>query len=215
MKTWTPTRGTPQGAVISPLVANLYLHPLDVEIAAHGHRIIRYADDFVILCKSQSEATRALTLVQSWTEANGLTLHPDKTHLGDCSQAGQGFEFLGYRFEAGRRWVRKKSLQSLRDKLRDKTKRNRGTSMEETIKALNPMLRGWFNYFKHAHATTFRGVDGFVRRRLRSICRRQTKKKRGTGRCHNDHVAWPNSYFAGLGLFTMHEARLALASQSR
>jgi RNA-directed DNA polymerase len=212
---WTPISGTPQGAVISPLLANLYLHPLDMMVGKRGHRIVRYADDFVILCRTEPEARAALRLVQEWTEANGLTLHPDKTHVGNCTVKGQGFEFLGYRFEAGRRYVRKKSLKALRDKVRQKTKRKRGDSIECIIADLNPSLRGWFQYFKHAHRTTFRGIDGFVRRRLRSIRRRQNKKHRGTGRCLNDHARWPNAYFAERGLFTMHEARLALASQSR
>jgi len=215
LKTWKPTAGTPQGAVISPLLANLYLHPLDVELRKHGHRVVRYADDVVILCRNQAEAERALELVQIWTSNSGLTLHPDKTHLGDCSEPGQGFEFLGYRFEAGNRWVRRKSLNALRQKIRERTRRNRGSNMERIIEDLNPTLRGWFEYFKHAHRWTFRGIDGFVRRRLRSIRRRQMGKQRGTGHCLNDHLDWPNTYFAGLGLFTMHEARLALASQSR
>jgi RNA-directed DNA polymerase len=92
---WTATGGTPQGAVISPLLANLYLHPLDRHLMARGYRTVRYADDFVILCRSAAEARAALEEVQRWIEAHGLQLHPDKTHLGDCRQPGQGFEFLG------------------------------------------------------------------------------------------------------------------------
>jgi len=213
-KRWTPTSGTPQGAVISPLLANLYLHPLDKLITERGLRIIRYADDFVILSRNQQEAEEALAVVQQWVSANGLTLHPDKTHVGDCSQPGQGFEFLGYRFEAGVRTVRHKSLMSLRDRIRQKTRRNKGASIEMAIVELNPTLRGWFNYFKHADARIFKSIDGFVRRRLRSIGRRQIKKKGGTGRCLNDHLRWRNAFFTELGLFTMHEARIALVSQS-
>src|SRR5450631_4319678 len=155
MKRWTPTAGSPQGAVISPLLANIYLHELDVEMREAGLVIVRYADDAVVLCRSWEEAQSALAHMQGWVTANGLTLHPDKTHLGDCRVDGQGFEFLGYRFEAGKRWVRKKSLMSLKDKIRAKTKRSRGDSMETIIKDLNPMLKGWFNYFKHAHKWTF------------------------------------------------------------
>ena len=87
---------------------------------------------------------------------------------------GQGFEFLGYRFEAGQRWVRKKSLMSLRDKIRAKTKRNRGDSIAYVIASLNPTLQGWYGYFQHAHRYTFSSIDGFVRRRLRALLRRQT-----------------------------------------
>lgn len=216
MEQWTPTRGTPQGAVISPLLANIYLHPLDKLISEDfGAQIVRYADDFVILCRSQQEAENALTEVGKWVSKNGLELHPDKTHTCDWKQPGQGFEFLGYRFSAGKRWVRKKSQQAIRDKIRLKTPRSSGRSLRMIIKDLNPMLRGWFNYFKHANSWTFQMVDGFVRRRLRSILRKFNKRSRGTGRCMNDHTRWPNTYFAELGLFTMHEAHLALKRQSR
>ena len=213
VKRWTPTRGTPQGAVLSPLLANLYLHPLDADLTGAGYRIVRYADDFVILCRTQEEAKNALSRVRAWVEANGLTLHPDKTHLGNCMEQGQGFEFLGYRFECGNRWVRKKSLTSLKDRIRKRTRRTRGDSMESIIQDLNPMLRGWFSYFKHAHRYTFKPLDGFVRRRLRAILRKQTKRP-GFGRCYADHRRWPNAYFANLGLFTQYEAHCR-ASQSR
>ena len=129
MESWTPTGGTPQGAVLSPLLANIYLHPLDKLVAEAGMKMVRYADDFVILCKDKTQAEGVLRLVREWTQGNGLTLHPDKTHLGDCSQRGQGFEFLGYRFEAGRRWIRRKSIKALREKVRRKTKRSRSGSM--------------------------------------------------------------------------------------
>jgi RNA-directed DNA polymerase len=214
MKSWTPVAGTPQGAVISPLLSNIYLHPLDKVMADSGHRMVRYADDFVILCRSMAEAENALLRVREWVEDNGLELHPDKTHVGDCRQEGQGFQFLGYHFEAGRRYVRRRSMKALRDKIRQKTGRSCGQSMETVIDTLNPMLRGWFEYFKHAHGRTFKRVDGFVRRRLRSILRRYKKKHGGTGRNLGDHKSWPNTYFAERGLFTMVEAH-ALACQSR
>ena len=115
-----------------------------------GCRMVRYADDFVILCRTEEEARSALRQVEAWVAANGLTLHPDKTRVGDSRQPGQGFDFLGYRFEAGRRLVRKKSLKALRDKVRGLTSRSRGDSLERIITDLNPMLRGWFGYFQHA-----------------------------------------------------------------
>jgi RNA-directed DNA polymerase len=213
LERWTPTAGTPQGVVISPLLANLYLHPLDVKMSELGYRMVRYADDFVILSQTASQAQAALEEVQAWVEENGLTLHPDKTHVGDCLVEGQGFEFLGYRFEAGRRRVRDKSLKGFMDKVREMTKRTRGDSMRTIIEDLTPMLRGWFGYFQHAHSRTFTNLDGFIRRRLRSILRKQEKRP-GMGRCHDDHRRWPNAYFANLGLFTMTQAH-HYASQSR
>jgi RNA-directed DNA polymerase len=213
LKRWTPISGSPQGAVISPLLANIYLHELDVEMREAGLVMVRYADDAVVLCRSREEAESALARMRAWVNANGLTLHPDKTHVGDCQVAGQGFEFLGYRFEAGKRWVRKKSLMSLRDKIRAKTKRTVGHSIECVIASLNPTLRGWYGYFKHAHWFTFSPIDGFVRRRLRAMLRQQ-KHRPGQGRCLRDHKQWPNSFFADLGLFTMYEAQ-RLACQSR
>lgn len=213
LERWTPTGGTPQGAVISPLLANLYLHPLDEIMARLGYRMVRYADDFVILCQSAEQAQMALNEVNVWVNANGLTLHPDKTHVGNCLLEGQGFEFLGYRFEAGKRMVRKKSLQGFKDKIREKTRRTRGDSMARIIADLTPTIRGWYGYFKHACRWVFPRLDGFIRRRLRAILRKQDKRP-GLGRCHADHKRWPNAYFAGLGLFTMTEAQMS-ASQSR
>jgi RNA-directed DNA polymerase len=213
MERWRPTGGTPQGAVISPLLANLYLHPLDGQMKQRGYRMVRYADDFVVLCRSLEEAKAALEEVKAWVEQNGLSLNVDKTHVGDCRQPGQGFEFLGYRFEAGRRWVRKKSLTAFRDRIRMRTKRGRGDSLAKIVADLNPTLRGWFNYFKHAHPRTFKRMDGFVRRRLRAILRKQEKRP-GLGICRDDHQHWPNQFFAAQGLFTM-EAAWKLASQSR
>ena len=140
--------------------------------------------------------------MRAWVSANGLALHPDKTHVGDCRVEGQGFEFLGYRFEAGQRWVRKQSLMSLRDNIRAKTKRNEGNSIAYVMATLNPTLRGWYGYFQHAHRFTFTSIDGFVRRRLRALLRRQ-KHRPGQGRCLRDHQQWPNAFFADLGLFTM------------
>jgi RNA-directed DNA polymerase len=206
LERWTPATGTPQGAVISPLLANIYLHPLDLLMEEAGYRMVRYADDFVILCGTAEEAATALRLITAWTAENGLTLHPDKTRIGDARQAGQGFDFLGYRFESGHRFVREKSLTAFKDKVRAKTKRTRGVSLERIIEELNPMLRGWFNYFKHAVPSEFRLLDGFMRRRMRAILRKR-EKRRGFALSHEDHRRWPNAYFADLGLFTLTTAR--------
>src|ERR1700722_4473900 len=209
---WQPAAGTPQGAGLSPLLANLYLHPLDLIMEQSGHRMVRYADDFVILCASEAEAMAALHQVTAWVDANGLTLHPDKTKVGDSQQPGQGFDFLGHRFESGRRFVRAKSLTAFKDKLRARTIRSRGDSLRQIVEDINPMLRGWFGYFKHARPRLFRRLDGFIRRRLRAILRKQEKRP-SRGRSEADHTRWTNAFFADLGLFTLQtahtEARLS------
>lgn len=210
---WTPVKGTPQGAVLSPLLANIYLHTLDEKLAEEGYRLVRYADDFVILCQSQEEAERALGSVRGWMAKNELSLHPDKTHIGDCRKAGQGFEFLGYRFEAGQRMVRRKSLNKLRDTIRSRTRRTAGEAIERTIQKLNPVLKGWFGYFKHARKYTFNTLDAFVRRRLRAILLKQNKKQ-GCANSKSASFRWKNAYFAERGLFSLHEAYV-MASQSR
>ena len=213
LKRWTPTGGTPQGAVLSPLLANIYLHPLDQHLLARGYKMVRYADDFVILCQSAHEAQQALAEVQQWVSDNGLELNMDKTQVGDCLQKGQGFEFLGYRFEAGQRHVRKKSVMKLRDAIRLRTGRTRSGTLRNIVIELNTVLAGWYAYFRHAVAGTFALLDGFVRRRLRALLRRREKRP-GHGRCVADSRRWPNAYFAALGLFTMSTAR-RLASQPR
>ena len=205
LRRWTPTEGTPQGAVISPLLANIYLHPLDELMAARDYRMVRYADDFVVLCRSREEANAALAIIRAWVADNGLRLHPDKTHVGDCRMKGQGFEFLGYRFEAGQRLVRKKSLDRLRNTIRAKTRRTRGDSLACIVVDLNRTLEGWFAYFKHAHPCTFVVLDMFLRRRLRSLLRKQEKRS-GSGKTHGDHQRWPIAFFANAGLLALHPA---------
>jgi RNA-directed DNA polymerase len=213
MKSWNPISGTPQGAVLSPLLSNVYLHQLDLTLHQNGFKMIRYADDWVVLCQSMGEAKAALSLIQSWIDQNGLQLSPEKTHIGNSMKMGLGFEFLGYRFEGGSRNVRSKSLKKFKDKIRFKTRRTRGQSIERIISDLNPVVRGWFEYFKHAHHYTFGSLDGFIRRRLRAILRKQQKRP-GSGRTERDHRQWPNSFFAERGLFTMYKAHV-LARQSR
>lgn len=202
---WTPVAGSPQGAVISPLLANIYLDPLDRLMAEHGYPMVRYADDFVILTRSHAEAEAALALVKEWTAANGLTLHPDKTRIANCRKKGNGFEFLGYRFERGRRDVRRKSLDKLKQTIREKTKRTRGQSLKFVVADLNRTLRGWFGYFKHARPSIFSKLDKMIRRRLRAMLRRQTRRS-GFGRTRADQQRWPNAYFADAGLFALHAA---------
>jgi RNA-directed DNA polymerase len=216
LEQWQPERGSPQGAVVSPLLANLYLDPLDWQMAQQGYQMVRYADDMVVLCRSQAEAETVLEALGAWVAAQGLTLHPEKTRIVDATQRG-GFDFLGYHFERGMRWPSKRSERKLRDAIRAKTGRKTGGSLDQLIAGLNPIVRGWFGYFKHSHWTTFGSLDGWIRMRLRSILRwRRKGKGRGRGA---DHQRWPNAYFVRHGLFTMQTARLqarrALAVQSR
>jgi RNA-directed DNA polymerase len=211
---WKPTSGTPQGAVISPLLANLYLHPLDRYITGKGFEMVRYADDFVILTKSAKEAAYALSWVKIWTDRNGLTLHPDKIHVGNCMKRGQGFDFLGYRFEAGKRSVRKKSLTKIKDRIRELTQRNCGISLKAMIGSLNRTLKGWFNYFKEASESVFAKLDGMIRRRLRARLLRMNKGK-GLGKSKKCHEKWPNAYFAKEGLFTMSLAKTGAKEEGR
>jgi len=211
---WTPVRGSPQGAVLSPLLATLYLHGLDRAMSTWGYRMVRYADDFVILCATREQAQEALLRVRGWVGASGLDLHPEKTQVGDWRKEGQGFEFLGYRFEAGRRRVRKKSLMAFKDKIRKKTGRSRGHSLGFIIEDLNRTLCGWFAYFKHTQGGELKRIDGFIRRRLRSILRRHKKMTGRLGKSLADHCRWPNAFFADHGLFSLQSARV-LASQSR
>jgi RNA-directed DNA polymerase len=212
MNSWTPEGGTPQGAVLSPLLSNLYLDPLDHRMAREGIEMVRYADDFVLLCRSREEAERALQRVREWTATAGLTLHPVKTRIVDETQTG--FDFLGYHFQRGRRWPREKSRNKFRDTIRCKTRRTSGHSLKVIIAEVNRTLRGWFEYFKHSNRTTFREVDEWTRGRLRSLLRhRQKHKGRGRG---SDHQRWPNRFFAEQGLFSLVTAhRLARQSLSR
>ena len=203
MSRWTPTGGTPQGAVISPLLANLYLHSVDLAMAGAGYRMIRYADDFVILCQTQADAQGALDLVSRLIEQKGLKLHPDKTKLVDLSQRGGAFDFLGYRFYRDSRYPRKKSLAKLKDAIRRKTGRSNGQSLAEIIEDVNMTLRGWYEYFKHANHRAFRPIDGWVRQRLRGILRKRSKRTRGGISRGFDHIRWPNCYFHVHGLFCL------------
>ncbi len=207
--TWKPTTGAPQGAVLSPLLSNIYLNDLDHQMARKGYEMVRYADDFVILCQTEPEARKALDEVQQWTAQAGLTLHPEKTRIAHA--ATEGFEFLGYRFEGGRKFPRKKSLKKLRDAIRERTRRTNGRSMPTIIQSINPVLRGWFRYFQHCHRTTFPPEDAWIRMRLRSILRsRHGRRGRGRGK---DHQRWPNVYFRDMGLYSLTAAH-QLACQS-
>lgn len=209
---WTPEGGAPQGAVLSPLLSNIFLDPLDHLLAKAGFEMVRYADDFVILCRTGEDAQRALDLVRSWVTENRLTLHPTKTKIVDSRT--ESFSFLGYTF-LGRNCVpREKSVKKLKDTIRHKTRRNSGKPMKFIIADLNSTLRGWFAYFKHSRPPRlFSSLDSWSRMRLRSILRRRMRK-RGCGR-GSDHQLWPNQYFADLGLFSLVTARAKVVQSSQ
>lgn len=202
--------GTPQGGVISPLLANIYLNPLDKKMESEGFGMVRYADDIVVLCRSRKEAQAAMERIEAWMEAAGLTLHPEKTRIVDMNEAGSHFDFLGYRFKrSGQgkllRLVRPKSLGKLKETLKPKTRKTSGQSLEAIVKEVNRTLQGWFGYFKHSHESELKEIDQWLRGRLRTILR---KRRGGKGRSRgNDHHRWPNHYFTRLGLFCLLEAR--------
>lgn len=201
LKGWQPTeQGTPQGAVISPLLANLYLNPLDHAVARQGWEMVRYADDFVVLCRSEVEAQTVLAYLRQWTAEAGLTLHPAKTRIVNAQQ--EGFDFLGWTFRKGQKWPRKKSLQKLQAKLRPLTQRKQGSSLPAIIAKLNPTLRGWRAYFGSSHPTGLSGPDGWLRRRLRALLRKRQKRP-GYGLSKADSQQWPNRWFAKQGLYSL------------
>jgi RNA-directed DNA polymerase len=208
---WTPEAGTPQGAVISPLLANIYLNPLDHVAAEAGFAMVRYADDFVILCKTREDAERALEMVRQWVGENGLTLHPAKTRLVDTRS--EAFEFLGYRFRGDLRVPRSKSRAKFKAAVREKTRRTNGHSLRFIVASLTPTLRGWFAYYRHCTPGVYRILDSWIRMRLRSILRhREGRDGRGRGA---DQARWPNAYLEQHGLFSLHAAHVRLRQSCR
>jgi RNA-directed DNA polymerase len=196
--------------VLSPLLANIYLNPLDHTLAEAGFAAVRYADDFVILCKTREDAAAALALVQRWVEENELTLHPTKTKIVDARS--EGFDFLGYHFRGDLRLPREKSLKKFKDAVREKTKRTNGQCMNRVCARLSAQLRGWFTYFRHCYWTVFRTLDGWIRGRLRSILRkRHGRRGRARGK---DHQRWPNSLFDAHGLYSLHAAHVRFVQSS-
>lgn len=208
MSCWTPEDGTPQGSPISPLLANIYLHPLDVRMDRPGIEMIRYADDFVILCKTRADAEAALAEVAEWTKAAGLELHPEKTRLVDMTTEDAEFQFLGYVFRRHgpriQRWPRRSSVLKIRNAIREKTPRNSGQSIEDLFRRLGYTLRGWYEYFKHAEVSAMADIDGFARRRLRAILAKRNHIKpshKGEG-----NIRWKNSFFRANRLFCLEDA---------
>jgi RNA-directed DNA polymerase len=208
--------GTPQGGVISPLLSNIYLHVLDTELTARGvGELVRYADDGVVLCRSQRQAEQALDAVGAILTGLGLRLHPDKTRIVDLRQGREGFDFLGCYFRArmsGRlweqrrivryylhRWPSQRAMRRLREKVKARTGRNRVgvKDIRVVIEDLNPILRGWGNYFRTGNAASkFRQVDRYVAWRLQRLMIKQRGRNLRAGQAWR----WTEDWFNGLGL---------------
>lgn len=214
METTEPEAGTPQGGVISPLLANIYLNDLDHLVAESGWAMERYADDFVILCRTQEEAERALAQVQEWAAKAGLTLHPTKTRIVDMGEADAHFDFLGFRLKrhtdrTGKdrflRLIRPKSLDRLKSAVRTRTPRNSGHSLAVQIARLNRTLQGWFNYFRSAQKSVHLELDQFIRRRLRAMLASFHGWNSWGGRASAQR-RWSNAFFAKHGLFSLEKS---------
>jgi RNA-directed DNA polymerase len=189
--------GTPQGGPIS----NLYLSDLDHRMAALGYEMVRYADDLVILCRSQDEAESALEEVQRFVASAGLTLHPEKTRIVDSRETS--FDFLGYSFRWKFRFPRAKSRRKMIDRIRQLTPRKSGQSLTETIVALNAVTTCWFTYFRHCNWNAFDDYDGMIRRRLRRLL---LKRHRLNPKRLPRTLRWPNAYFTDLGFRSLRDA---------
>jgi RNA-directed DNA polymerase len=203
LQTWTPETGVPQGAVLSPVLANAYLNPLDHRMAQLGFQMVRYADDFVILCRTPEEAARALTAVREWVEAHGLTLHPEKTRIVNARE--KSFSFLGYSFRDKLRFPRDKSHRKFVESLREKTPRKSGESLDLMIRRLNRSTQGWFNYFRHCHWSIYRDYDGMIRDRLRAMLKKRHRRNR---RRLSAKQRWPNAFFTAHGFQSLNAAHV-------
>lgn len=195
-----PTEGTPQGGVISPWLSNLVLDDLDKALEAKGWRHVRYADDFVVLCKSREEAEQALEYVKEVLGKLKLSLHETKTRLADFRE---GFDFLGFRFHNFHLGVRSKTLERFKERVRQLTRRYQGRNVEAVLKDLNPVLRGWSNYTGVAEVSClFKDLDGWIRSRLRGF---KTKRRN-----RNDSWRIPNRRLEKWGLLSLQECRAEL-----
>jgi RNA-directed DNA polymerase len=203
LRTWTPEAGVPQGAVLSPVLSNAYLNPLDHWMAKAGFQVVRYADDFVILCRTREEAETAMATVREWVATHGLTLHPEKTHIVDARE--ESFSFLGYSFRGNLSFPRAKSQRKFVNRIRELTPRKSGESLEFMLQRINRVTRGWFNYFRHCHWSIFREFDGMIRRRLRRLLLKRHRRNRKR-LCRNKR--WPNAYFAEHGYISLNASHV-------
>ena len=192
-----PVTGTPQGGVISPWIANLVLDDLDKALEAKGLRHVRYADDFVVLCRSREEAVEALAYVKEVLGELGLSLHETKTRLSDF---WKGFEFLGHRFRCNCLGISDNAIERFKGRIRTLTRRQQGRNVDAVLQDLNPVLRGWARYFGVGEVTrTMTSLDGWIRMRIRAF-----KFKR---KCHNDNWRLPNRRLAKWGLLSLLDCR--------
>ena len=210
--------GTPQGGVISPLLSNVYLHAFDRMWAEQGHGVlVRYADDFVVLCQTADAAEEAREQVERVLALLSLELNPEKTRVVDLSEGRQGFDFLGCHFRArvsGRllergirryylhRWPSPRSMKRIRAKIRERTGPNRAGARDirVVIDDLTPVLRGWGNYFRTGNASrTFVQVDDYAEMRLRRLLRRRHGRNLRPGRAEQ----WTSDWFRDLGLYRL------------
>ena len=204
LREWSPIAGVPQGAVLSPVLSNLYLNPLDHQMAADGFEMVRYADDFVVLCRSQFEAEEALRLITTWVEEAGLTLHPTKTKIADSRV--ESFAFLGYSFRGDKIYPRCESLAKMKARIKELTPRKRSGSVELIAAELNRVLVGWFGYFRHCRWTIYKDLDAKIRSRLRRLL---LKRHRKNPERLLRQQRWPNAYFAKAGLYSLREGPLS------
>jgi group II intron reverse transcriptase/maturase len=191
--------GTPQGGVISPLLSNIYLHALDEKLEAGELAWVRYADDLVLLCDSQEKAEAALKRLREFLSEMGLILSEEKTRVVHLSE---GFDFLGWHYQGDQRWPRQKSTQGLRSRLRRQTRRNRPGSMAVICQELEPVLRGFFHYYRNGNSgRSFQRTTSWLRHRLRSIQRR--REKRAGRATQRDNYRYPNRWFEQCGLLDL------------
>ena len=182
--------GVPQGGVISPLLANIYLHYFDEKMAELGYGVVRYADDFLVLCESEVEAMEALLHVKEILGELELTLHPDKTKIKNFSE---GVDFLGFTIYISHKVPRKEAVKKYKDAVRRATRRNLPINLEMVIQRLNPVVIGWGNYFKIANVNwLYKGLDSWTRMRLRAF---REKKKSYLSNCRIT-----NEFLRNLGL---------------
>lgn len=206
LREWTPITGVPQGAVLSPVLSNLYLNPLDHEMAEQGFEMVRYADDFVVLCRSQFAAEVALQMITEWVEQAGLTLHPTKTKIVDSRV--ESFAFLGYSFRGDQIYPRRESLGKMKARIKELTPRKRSGSIESVATELNRVLVGWFGYFRHCRWTIYKDLDAKIRSRLRRLL---MKRHRKNPERLPRQQRWPNAYFTKAGLYSLREAHFRFA----
>jgi RNA-directed DNA polymerase len=216
--TVSPTvAGTPQGGVISPLLSNIYLHVLDVLRTRHSAptgTLVRYADDFVVMCRTARDCERAEERIRTILGRLGLELHPDKTRRVELFDGKEGFDFLGCHLHkrlSGKlweerrqrryflqRWPSQRSMQRVRQRVKELTPRSRcHADIREVIADLNPVLRGWGNYFRTGNAARrFNQLDSYVWRRLRAL----RVKRKGRHLRAGEAARWTSDYFHNLGL---------------